>query len=156
MKPPEQETAQQVETQASAEGAPPKVAEGIELIGEYEDSGYKEPPSIARRADGQIIQLPALLYLVAESVDGKRSFEEIAERVTEASGRGVVPDDVQFLVEEKLAPLGIVAGKDGQPQAQKADPFLALKFKVALVPETLVRSVTTLFYPFFFPPVVIA
>jgi putative peptide zinc metalloprotease protein len=28
-------------------------ADGVELIGEYEDSGYKEPPAIARRADGQ-------------------------------------------------------------------------------------------------------
>jgi putative peptide zinc metalloprotease protein len=151
-----QDIEQREEQRTGAANGVPRLAEEIELIGEYEDSGYKEPPSIARRADGQIIQLPALLYLVAESVDGKRSYEEIAQRVTEASGRGVAPDDIQFLVEEKLAPLGIVAGKDGRAQAQKADPLLALKFKVALVPEGFVRSVTTVFYPFFFPPVVIA
>jgi putative peptide zinc metalloprotease protein len=140
----------------SAEDGVPRLADDIELIGEYEDSGYKEPPSIARRADGQIIQLPALLYLVAESIDGRRTYEEVATSVTEASGRGVGAQDVQFLVEKKLAPLGIVAGPDGGPKFQKADPFLALKFKVALVPEGVVRSITTLFYPFFFPPVVIA
>jgi putative peptide zinc metalloprotease protein len=148
--------ARQSESSTTANGVP-RLADGIELIGEYEDSGYKEPPSIARRADGQIVQLPALLYLVAESVDGRRTYEEIAARVTEASGRGVGAEDVQFLIEKKLAPLGIVVGPDGQvAAAQKADPFLALKFKVALVPESVVRSVTTVFYPFFFPPVIIA
>jgi putative peptide zinc metalloprotease protein len=157
MKPPEQETAQRVETQASSDGASPKVAEGIELIGEYEDSGYKEPPSIARRADGQVIQLPKLLYLIAESADGRRSYEEIASRVTEASGQELGPGDVKFLVEEKLRPLGVLAGPDGQsPQVQKADPLLALKFKVAVVPERVVHAITTLFYPFFLTPVWVA
>jgi putative peptide zinc metalloprotease protein len=139
------------------DGAPPKLAEGIELIGEYEDSGYKEPPSIARRADGQVIQLPKLLYFVAESADGKRSYEQIAERVTEATGRGVGGDDIRFLVNEKLRPLGVLAQADGSsPQVQKADPMLALKFRAALVPEGAVRAITTVFYPFFFPPVVLA
>jgi putative peptide zinc metalloprotease protein len=157
MTPSGQETAQGAGEQASSDGAPPKVAEGVELIGEYEDSGYKEPPSIARRADGQVVQLPKLLYLIAESADGRRSYEEIASRVTEESGQELGPGDVKFLVEEKLRPLGVVAGPDGQsPQVQKADPLLALKFKVAVVPERLVHAVTTLFYPLFLPPVWIA
>jgi putative peptide zinc metalloprotease protein len=140
-----------------ADGGPPKLAEGIELIGEYEDSGYKEPPSIARRADGQVIQLPKLLYFVAESADGNRTYEQIAERVTEATGRGVAGDDIRFLVTEKLRPLGVLAQTDGSsPQVQKADPMLALKFRAALVPEGAVRAITTVFYPFFFPPIILA
>jgi putative peptide zinc metalloprotease protein len=146
-----------VQQEAVQDGAPPKLAEGIELIGEYEDSGYKEPPSIARRADGQVIQLPKLLYFVAESADGQRTYEQIAERVTEATGRGVGGDDIRFLVNEKLRPLGVLAQADGSsPQVQKADPMLALKFRAALVPEGAVRTITTVFYPFFFPPVVLA
>ena len=46
--------------------APPKLAEGVELLGEYEDSGFKEPHYVARRADGQVIQLSRLLHVVAE------------------------------------------------------------------------------------------
>jgi putative peptide zinc metalloprotease protein len=139
------------------DGAPPKLAEGIELIGEYEDSGYKEPPSIARRADGQVIQLPAILYHVAESVDGQRTYAEIAERVTEATGRGLGPEEIQYLVDEKLRPLGVVAGADGQsPELKKADPLLALKFRVSVVPERVVHAITNVFYPFFFPPVIVA
>jgi putative peptide zinc metalloprotease protein len=153
----EKTEAQETQEQARIDGRPPQLAEGIELIGEYADSGYKDPPSIARRADGQVIQLPALLYLVAESIDGRRSYAEVAARVTEASGRGVAPEDVQFLVDEKLGPLGVVAGPGGKaPQVEKADPFLALKFRVAIVPERVVRAITSVFYPFFFPPVWIA
>jgi putative peptide zinc metalloprotease protein len=143
--------------QETAEAAPdgrPQLAEGIELIGEYEDSGYKEPPSIARRADGQIIQLPSLLYLIAEKADGRTSCEEIAERVSDETRRGVSADNVRFLVEEKLRPLGVLAQADGSsPELQKADPLLALKFRVAAVPARVVRAVTSVFYPFFLTPV---
>ena len=52
----------------------PRLAEGIELIGEYEGSGFKEAPYIARRADGQVIQLTYLLHLVASAVDGRRGY----------------------------------------------------------------------------------
>jgi putative peptide zinc metalloprotease protein len=144
-------------TQARSDGRPPQLAEGIELIGEYEDSGYKEPPALARRADGQIIQLPALLYLVAASIDGRRSYEEIADRVTKACGRELAPEDVEFLVDEKLWPLGFIEGPGGEtPEVQKADPLLALKLRVAIVPERVVAAITSVFYPFFFPPVILA
>src|SRR4051812_6481171 len=33
-------------------GLLPHLAEGMDLIGEYEGSGFKEPPSLVRRADG--------------------------------------------------------------------------------------------------------
>ena len=136
--------------------AAPRLADGIELVGEYKDSGFKEPPYIARRADGQVIQLPRLLYLVAEQVDGRRGVDEIAERVGQAYGRPVTSDNVQFLVEKKLRPLGVLAGADGStPELKRADPMLALKFRTALVPEWVVRAITTVFYPLFFPPVVI-
>jgi putative peptide zinc metalloprotease protein len=137
--------------------AVPQLAAGIELIGEYKESGYREPPYIARRADGQTIQMPRLLYLVAEEVDGRRDYAAIAKRVTDRFGRGVSADNVRVLVEEKLRPLGILAQADGSsPELQKLDPLLALKFRAALVPERVVRAITTAFYPFFFPPVVAA
>jgi putative peptide zinc metalloprotease protein len=142
---------------ANADGRTPKLAEGIELIGEYTDSGYKDPPSIARRSDGQVIQLPKLLYAIAERADGRRSYEDIAEQVTEEVGRGVSGDNVRFLVDEKLRPLGVLAQADGStPKLQKADPLLGLKFRAALVPEGVVRALTTFFYPVFYPPVIVA
>ncbi|MGI8673870.1 MAG: hypothetical protein ACR2KD_01065 [Thermoleophilaceae bacterium] len=136
---------------------PPKLAEGIELIGEYEGSGFKETPYIARRADGQVIQLTHLLHLVAEGADGRRPPAEIAERVTETFGRKVSADNVRFLVEKKLRPLGVLAAADGSnPEMTRSDPMLALKFRAALIPENVSRALTTIFRPLFWPPVIVA
>jgi putative peptide zinc metalloprotease protein len=43
----------------------PRLADGVELLGEYQGSGYSQPPSLVRRADGQVIQMSALLDRVA-------------------------------------------------------------------------------------------
>src|SRR3954452_15561926 len=87
----------------------PQLADGVELIGEYEGSGYKEPPSLVRRGDGQVIQLTPLLYSVAEKADGARDYEGIASALSDEIGRSVSSDNVRFLVEQKLQPLGILA-----------------------------------------------
>jgi putative peptide zinc metalloprotease protein len=142
-------------TQAPAADRP-KLADDLELIGEFEDSGFKEPQFIARRSDGQVIQLTQLLYQLAAQADGERDLAQIAERVTEESGRGVSADNVGFLIEKRLRPLGVLAARDGSsPAKEKADPLLALKFRAALVPERAVRLITSLFRPLFWPPVVI-
>ena len=104
-----------------------------------------------------MIQMPQLLYAIAEQIDGRRDYGEIADRATETFGRGLSPENVQQVVEEKLWPLGVIAGPNGeQPQVQKADPLLALKLRTAVVPKALTRSLTTLFYPLYFPPVLVA
>src|ERR1700716_2508517 len=88
-----------------ADGRRPQLANGIELIGEYKGSGFKEPPYLARRADGQVLQLPRLLYLVAAKADGTRTYGDIARAVTDEFGRGVSEDNVAFLADSKLRPL---------------------------------------------------
>ena len=134
----------------------PKLSEDVELIGEYEGSGFKEAPYIARRGDGQVIQLSHLLHSVAERSDGKRDFGQVAERVSEDIGRKVSRENVRFLVEKKLRPIGVLAAPDGSsPKLERADPMLALKFRAALIPERAVRAVTTIFRPLFFPPVIV-
>ena len=59
--------------------APTRV-DGVQLIGEMVGSGYRTPPALVRRGDGQVLQLTPLLYLVLNAVDGRRSCAEIAER----------------------------------------------------------------------------
>jgi len=109
-------------------------------------------PFIARRADGQTIQMPELLYAVADEADGSSGYDEIAARVSERVKRGLQPDDVQMLVEERLRPLGVLAQTDGSsPPLQKVDPLLALKFRVALVSERVVNWIAAAFRPFFWP-----
>src|SRR3954469_10113005 len=91
----------------------PRIADGVQLIGDYEGSGFKEPPSLVRRGDGQVIQLPTLLYEVAARADGRHSFDTIAAELSEAIRRQVDANQVRFLVDEKLRPLGILTAADG-------------------------------------------
>lgn len=136
---------------------PPRVADGVELIGAQEGSGFKDPPSLARRADGQVVQLTPLLYRVAERADGQHDFEAIAREVSGEIGRTVTADNVRTLVDQKLRPLGILANPDGsQAHPDKPDPLLALKFRAAIVPERASRALGTVFRPLFFPPVIVA
>jgi putative peptide zinc metalloprotease protein len=133
---------------------PPAPAPGVDLLGEFEGSAFKEPPRMARRPDGQIVQLPPMLYLIAERLDGKSAYEQLAADLTPVLERQLEPDDVRFLVEEKLAPLGIVA-VDGEQPSAKADPLLALRLRTALVPPRAVNAATAIFRPLFLPPVLL-
>lgn len=129
----------------------------MELVGEFEGSGFKETPYLVRRPDGQVIQLTKLLYLVAEQADGQKDEEAVAREVTEKFGKTVSADNVRFLLEEKIRPLGILEDPDGSiPRVAKADPLLALKLKKVLVSERGVRVLARMFRPLFWPPVMIA
>ena len=140
-----------------------RLADGIELIGEYQGSGFHEPPYIVRRADGQIIQLSRLLYLLAASVDGQRNQTQVADVLSAKLGKVVQAEHVAFLVDNRLRPVGIISADpdDEQthgkpPMAVKADPLLALKFRVGVVPERVVWRVAGVFAPMFWPPVILA
>ena len=70
-------------------GQVPRLAEGVELLGEYKDSGYAQPPSLVRLPDGQVIQMSPLLYGVACRIDGSRDSAAIAELVSTDLGRSL-------------------------------------------------------------------
>ena len=136
----------------------PRPAEGIDLIGEYRDSGLEEVPYLARRADGQVVQLSRLLYLVAEAADGHRDFGQIAERVGPQFGRRVTADNVRFLVEQQLRPLGVLAAAEGEAvELRRLDPgLLGLRYRLPLVPANVASLATIPFLPLFRLPVVVA
>ncbi|MFF0017201.1 hypothetical protein [Streptomyces sp. NPDC005374] len=108
----------------------PRLSAGLRLHGEYQGSGFTEPKYIARRGDGQVVQLSRLLHLVASSVDGVRDIESIAHRVSARFGREVSSDNIRYLVEKKLEPLGVTV-PEGQESdevdAPRSDLLLALK-----------------------------
>jgi putative peptide zinc metalloprotease protein len=135
-------------------GRHPRLADGVELLGEFRDSGFSDPPSLVRRGDGQVLQLPRVLYLVAESLDGRRSPEDIAERVSVAAGQGIDADGIRFLVDEKLAPVGLVADA-GPRRLARADPMLALRLRAAVVPARAVQVAARVLSPLFLPTVVV-
>jgi putative peptide zinc metalloprotease protein len=131
-------------------------ADNVEMIGEYDGSGYREPPLIARRGDGQVVQLSELLYAVLHNSDGQKTHSEIATAVSEKVGKDVSEDNVRFLADKKLRPLGVLKLADGsEPKLDKTNAFLALKFRTGLVPDRVVRGVTSIFQFLYWPPVLI-
>lgn len=108
----------------------PRLSAGLRLHGEYQGSGFTEPKYIARRGDGQVVQLSRLLHLVASSVDGVRDVEAIAHRVSARYGREVSAENIRYLVENKLEPLGVTVPdgqEDDEVDAPRSDLLLALK-----------------------------
>ena len=134
----------------------PRLADGVELLGEYKDSGYRQPPSLVRRADGQVIQMSRLLYLVACRIDGCRGPAAIAALVSGDLGRSLTADQVCHLITAKLVPLGIVAAEGAPAAAPTANPLLALRARGTLLPARAVNAAGTLLRPLFRPPVVAA
>lgn len=90
----------------------PALTDGTELVGEYAGSGYRKPPHLIQRRDGQVIHLPDLLYRTVKELRRQRGIEASAERILErvaeelshATGRGFAAEHVAFLLDEKLAP----------------------------------------------------
>ncbi len=139
-----------------AGGDVPRLATGVELIGDYEASGYKEPPCLVRRADGQTIQLTPLLFATLEQIDGHRDESRIAAALGERIGRRVSADNVRYLVVEKLRPAGLVKSPDGSdPQVRKANPLLALRLRLQLTSEQWTNRLTAPFAILFRPWVVL-
>lgn len=142
---------------ASSPGGPARRADGVQLIGEMAGSGYREPPALARRGDGQTVQLTPILYLLLEAIDGRRDHEELAARLSDALGRHVTADNVRTLVDTKLQHTGLLVDPDGsQPVAPKSNPLLALKFKYAITDPEKTNRVTGPFARLFHPVLVVA
>src|SRR5437764_14762340 len=64
----------------------PALAPGVELAGIFADGAFNEPQWLIVR-NGHFLQVPALIYRVAEYADGQRTLGEIAATTTASHGR---------------------------------------------------------------------
>jgi putative peptide zinc metalloprotease protein len=128
----------------------PTRAPGVELLGPLRDSGYTEARWVVRRPDGQMIQVTSLLYSLLEAVDGRRDLAELAGELTRACGKAVEPEDIELLLTEKLAPLGLLCAADGAPPpARKPVPLLALRWKFVVTDPASTGRLTAPFTALF-------
>ncbi|WP_138734821.1 hypothetical protein [Modestobacter excelsi] len=134
-----------------------RLSPGTELLGEYRDSGLETPKYLVRRADGQVMQLPRLLYRVAGSLDG-RDAGRIAEDLHRELEEELTAEHISFLVDERLRPVGIIApdGAESAPSPVMADPLLALRYRVGVLPAAVSWRVAGLLRLFFARPVWVA
>lgn len=123
---------------------PVGVLKGVELIGTFHGSGYKAPTELVRRADGRWVRLPPLLYAVAQALQGqqchaadhdsRRLFAAIADAVGKQAGLALNAEHIAYLLDRKLAPLGVTTYADGTcPELAPSTPFLALRVRRALL-----------------------
>ncbi len=140
---------------ASALAVAPALERGVELLGRMASSGYREAPTLVRRSDGQMVKLTPLLYELLGLLDGRRDCEQLAAELGARIDRQVTGEDVCFLIERKLAPLGLVGGADGSgPELVKANPLLALRPRFVITRPGLTRTLTQPFVWLFKPPIV--
>jgi putative peptide zinc metalloprotease protein len=131
----------------------PCLVPGVEFLGQYQGSGFATPQWLLRRPDRQVVQVSTLLYLVAEYANGELTRHDIASRVSERYGRTVSADNVAYLLDRKLAPLGLTdVPFDHDPSgasAPRANPVLALRARRPLIPEAGVAVIARAFAPLF-------
>lgn len=138
--------------------SPLRLREGTELLGRYQGSAYEHPTYLVRRDDNQVIHISHLLYLVLLLIDGHRELSEITDELTTELGRQVVPANVEYLIDQKLRPLGLMAsgiGDDREEALTRSKPLLALRYRTRVIPPQMHRGITTVLQPLFWPPIVL-
>lgn len=127
-------------------------------------SGFRDQQWLVER-NGVFVQLPELLYRVAELANGRRTPEEIAAAVSAATGRGVSAGNVRLMIERKLVPAGIVtaaSGEGGAPQATHVAAYpeatrfpLALRLRLRVIKGQWIEPVTRVLQYLYAPPLLI-
>ena len=134
----------------------PKLAEGVKLAGQMQESAFKEPPWLIEREGSGYVQVTDVLYAIAERCDGEHTIEEIAKEVTEKTGETLGAESVQRLVVGQLIARGLVETADGKsmdvPQARS---LLAINFRMKMLSPRLIDPVTAVLKVLFWPPVLL-
>jgi putative peptide zinc metalloprotease protein len=134
----------------------PGLAAGTQLLGVYRDSGRIEAPSVIRRPDGRMTEVSPLLHQLAATLEPGRDLDWVASRLSAAIGRPISAASVAYLVDQKLRPLGIIAGTPQSALERPSTPaLLGLTLHAGVVPAPVVRAFATALRPLFLPPVVI-
>ena len=136
----------------------PVRADGVQLIGETKGSGYREAPSLVRRADGQTIQLTRLLYLVLEAIDGARGLEEIAEHASDGVRHGRQRRERPHPDRLPAAARWACCGWRTAPSRRSGspNPLLGMRFRYAVTDPERTRKLTAPFAALFNPLIVVA
>jgi len=153
-----------VSTTASIEPAHfPCRAHGVDLLGPT-DAGAHGDHWLVCVEGSRYVQATRRLYLVLLHSDGQTSVDEIARRVSSSLGRRITPDQVRWLVQERLAPAGLVAigpsrgaGRSGSRQGpmQLRTPLLAIRHRLPVLPYRLTAPLTDRLHQLYWSPIVV-
>ncbi|WP_051166559.1 hypothetical protein [Amycolatopsis orientalis] len=163
------------ESEAAArigEAGPVGLLPDTEPVGEFRGSGYREPPLLVTRTDGQLVRLPALLYLIVRLLVAQQAFvpadpeetghrddagtlAKVAAAASEQSGLRLEAEHLAYLLDRKLAPLGLTTYADGTvPELARHNPFLALRVRVQVLAPAATWVLGGMLGWLFFPVVI--
>lgn len=131
----------------------PSLSPGLELLGRFDGSGAKEPRYLIRRPDGKMVLVSHILYALVCAMSTSSAPDELARVVGTKLGRPMGPEGVEYLVEHKLSPIGLL---DDQQTSSNAEPVLSLATGRAILPHSLVKSVARFLSVAFHPAVMTA
>lgn len=105
-----------------------------------------------RRSDGSILEVSVLLYLIAKGLSQGHHPAGIARRAGIVLARAVTVNDVAYVIEHKLRPMGVVTapGAIGAAPAPARQPS-PLILRARILPKRLVGAATLLLWPLFLP-----
>jgi putative peptide zinc metalloprotease protein len=135
----------------------PALAPDVQLVGEMPETGFTERQWLVKRGD-RFMQLTELLYRVVEQMDGERTLEEIAERVTESTEWLVSADNVRQLIQIKLIPAGLIAPAGDSavpPRGGRTPSPLALNMRMKTIGPRVIDPITRVLQFLYAPPVLI-
>ena len=121
-------------------------------------SGYRTPPALARRADGQTVQLTPLLYATLAALDGQPdATPRSPRRWPQATRQAGLGGQRRASSSRSSARWACSLEADGtEPELKRSNPLLGLRFKVAVTDEEKTRRLTAPFAALFNPVVVVA
>ncbi len=136
----------------------PKLAEGILLRGQMQESAFKDPPWLIEREGSGYLQVTAPLYRIAERCDGQHTMEQIAAEVAEITGAKLDAGAVGRLVATQLIAKGLVELSDGTVlQVQKGGPSPpALNLRMKIIPPERIEPIARVLQWLYWPPVLVA
>ncbi|MBA2757639.1 MAG: DUF3105 domain-containing protein [Chloroflexi bacterium] len=127
----------------------------MELVGVLPGSGFAEQQFLVAR-DGKFIQLTELLFRTLEAVDGERKFNDIAGAVTNSTDWEVTPDQAEYLIVEKLAPLGLIDSSGNVDHASDGErSAFMVRAPIPLMGERAIERIARITKHLFETPVVI-
>jgi len=134
----------------------PRLAPGVELSGAMPDTAFTEQQWIVQR-NGRFIQISTLLYRILEQSDGSHTLGQIARAVSEATLRRVSADNVRYLLEKKLIPLGLVRCADGTVVQITEGPrsALAVNMRTLRIDARYIRPPARALRLFYWPPLLL-
>ncbi len=131
--------------------APLARAAGVELLGGRNTGDGTL--FLIKRGDGRMFELSPLVYAVAEALDAERRPSEVADVVTAGYGRLVTPENVRYLVDNKLRPLGLTGDQATHP-SDGGSP-LGLRVRAGVIPDRVVGVLAGGLRWLFVPPLVV-